>query len=597
MSKKSKVQTGPYVVADVISQVTRELPVLRQGTDPEYFDYVDRKNINFTYAFHQIYNRADETVDKEFQKEIRKRYSMCDIEYRSCVSEATALRSSEDALNEQREIDIEDLKEKYNDEDTDSKKRFRIFNKIAFLLRQHTTNAVFGGRSALRKLTKAHNRIAEAEVNIPRLVKEIEEFEAKLQTDDISKRDYKRIKYNINLKKQRINQLREQSKKAEQRIPKLKEELKNKRILDTSLMGEANQKGNRFVDFDLVKGILTLKITGDKKYKVCVKIPKGFEKELQIVQKLIDKKEISVSVHISRKYIKLHYDIAVVNGYSLDRKTLRKEVKEIKSVGYPKEVEEEKIKESYRNQYSVQKQTMLSGKIEGRCISIDLNPGEIGYSVLQKDETKEEGYRIIAAGRLSWNHLMRKTGTSSSSAKTKHRNNKRKNAVSLALKLLFEVTEHYKCSEFIMENLDFSDTDASDKSKESNRKCNNIWHRTLSENIINRRCVEAGIRLIKTNACYTSFIGNIKHDFCDSTNASVEVGRRGLLRYTSGSFYPQMTMRDRDTMTDVATSGDKGDAHDFTCESWKEAYKSCRNCYSRKADFEYRYRTVLGESP
>lgn len=103
MANKSKSQTGPCVMADVVSQVTRELPVLRQGTDPEYFDYVIRKNINFTYAFHQIYNRTDETVDKGFQKEIRERFSMCDIEYRSCVSEASALRTSEDALNELRE--------------------------------------------------------------------------------------------------------------------------------------------------------------------------------------------------------------------------------------------------------------------------------------------------------------------------------------------------------------------------------------------------------------------------------------------------------------------------------------------------------------
>ena len=240
---------------------------------------------------------------------------------------------------------------------------------------------------------------------------------------------------------------------------------------------------------------------------------------------------------------------------------------------------------------------MLSGKFDGRCIAIDLNPGEIGYAVLQKDDSKEEGYRIISAGRLSWHHLMGKTGRCSASAKTKHRNNKRKNAVSLVFKLLFEIAVHYKCSEFVMENLEFSEKDSTGKTTESNRKCNNLWHRTLSEKIINRRCVETGLRLVKTNACYTSFIGNIKHDFCDPTNASVEIGRRGLLRYTSGSFYPQMTMRDRDTMMSVAVYGDKGDAHDFTCESWKEAYKSCRKCYSKKANFEHRYRTTLSESP
>ena len=169
---------------------------------------------------------------------------------------------------------------------------------------------------------------------------------------------------------------------------------------------------------------------------------------------------------------------------------------------------------------------MLEGKIEGRSVNIDLNPGDIGYCVLQKEETAEEGYRIIAAGRLSWESLMNKDGSDSSSAKAKRMNNKRKNAVALALKLLFNIAIHYKCSEFIMENLDFSDTAVSDKSRESNRKCNNIWYRKLSYNIINRRCVENGIRLVKTNACYTSFMGNITYDSCDSTNASAVIGRR-----------------------------------------------------------------------
>ena len=120
MSKKSKVQNSPYVEADVTGEVTRELPILIKETDSGYIDYVDKKNDEYTYACHQIYNRADETVDKEFQKEIRKRFSMCVIEYRSCVSEATALRISEEVLNEIRDEEIEELKTMYADEDATS---------------------------------------------------------------------------------------------------------------------------------------------------------------------------------------------------------------------------------------------------------------------------------------------------------------------------------------------------------------------------------------------------------------------------------------------------------------------------------------------
>ena len=135
--------------------------------------------------------------------------------------------------------------------------------------------------------------------------------------------------------------------------------------------------------------------------------------------------------------------------------------------------------------------------------------------------------------------------------------------------------------------------DLSDKSHEANRKCNNIWYRVLALNIITRRCAQTGLRLVKENACHTSFIGNIKYDFCDSVNAAVEIGHRGLMRYISGTFYPQMTEKDRDTMTKVAADGDQGDAHDITYQSWKEAYKSIKGCYKKKADFEHRYRTNL----
>ena len=46
-------------------------------------------------------------------------------------------------------------------------------------------------------------------------------------------------------------------------------------------------------------------------------------------------------------------------------------------------------------------------------------------------------------------------------------------------------------------------------------------------------------------------------------------------------------------LADVAASGDKGDAHTFTHESWKDAYKSCKDAFEYKSDFEHRYRASL----
>ena len=191
---------------------------------------------------------------------------------------------------------------------------------------------------------------------------------------------------------------------------------------------------------------------------------------------------------------------------------------------------------------------------------------------------------------------MKKLKKASSSAKQRKQNRRRKNAVYLAFKLLFNIATHYKCSEFIMENLQFSNNDSSKKTTEANRKINNLWCRIIAEKTINRRCVEYGITLVKINACYTSFIGAIQHDYSDPTDASIEIGRRGLMRYTKDAFYPLMSQRDCDTMTSIAQDGDAGDAHDFTYSTWPEAYQSTKRCFKKKADFEHRYRTSLSET-
>ena len=589
---KGKKSTRPINEMDVESIVTREFPVLKTGTDVGFFDYADEKCLKYTYLFHQLYKRTDECEDKAFIEEMKARFSVSTIEYRSCRTDATALRESEIELDEKRQDKIMSLEDMMNDEECTEEEKFKHNRKIARLRREMNQHAVFGGREKLRLLTKAYNCIKKSETNIPRLQKEISELEKLLSSGTLSKRDQKRIKYQTECKKRTINDYRERAKKAKKRIPKLKQELKESRILSASLIGEANQNGNRFVDFDLENGIFVFKITKNKSYTVKVKKIDGFEEELKKVQELIDANEISVTVRFSKDMIKLQYDAAIVSGYAVDKKSRRAEVKEIKKEEFPEDIEKEKIKEVYKKYYAQQRSNMLLGKIEGRCMSIDMNPGEIGYAILELDDSKESGFRIIAAGRISWMCLMRRHKKKSSSSYAIHLNNKRKNAISLTLKKLFDIAQQYQCSEFIIEDLDFTD-DVNDKTKQSNRKCKNLWYRTLTDEIINRRCAETGIRLVKTNACYTSFIGNIKYGFCDPTNAAIEIGRRGLMRYKSGSFYPQMTQEDVDTMAKVAADGDKGDAHAFTHESWKDAYKSCKVNFTKKENFEHRYRASL----
>lgn len=336
MTKKKKTST-PVYETPVEGIITRELPVLKTGTDVGYFDYAGEKCTRYTYAFHQLYKRTDESADKGFINEIRNSFSMCDMEYRSCAIDASALRSSEMELDEKRISDIEALKAMMEEDGCTDEDKFKYNNKIACLVHQLNCNAVFGGKMNLRLLTKAYNIIKKAEVRIPKLNEEITVLEEQLSSGTLSRRDYKRVIYQINSKKRSIYQYKINAVNAKKRIPKLKRALKESRILDASLVGEANQKGNRFVEFDLIKGILIFKITNDNRYKVSVLIPNGFREELKKVQELINRKEISVTIRFSKNMIKLQYDVAVVNGYSVDEKSRRAEVKEIKKEGYTEE--------------------------------------------------------------------------------------------------------------------------------------------------------------------------------------------------------------------------------------------------------------------
>ena len=106
-----------------------------------------------------------------------------------------------------------------------------------------------------------------------------------------------------------------------------------------------------------------------------------------------------------------------------------------------------------------------------------------------------------------------------------------------------------------------------------------------------------------------SYIGGIQNrQFCDSTAAAVEIGRRGLNRYKNGSFYPQV--RQEDVTTLLGVFKDTPDVelrvtkdvflqkllNINTSDSWCEIYKSIKECFRNKADFEHRYRTTYKEA-
>ena len=225
---------------------------------------------------------------------------------------------------------------------------------------------------------------------------------------------------------------------------------------------------------------------------------------------------------------------------------------------------------------------MLIGKIPERYMAVDLNPQYIGVSICDKTNS---GMNILVTRCYDLSMLSSKLKLSSTDKNQIYQNNKRKYELSIVWNAIFNLAKHYKVSTFVMEELklknDLSNTEA-------NRKVRGIWHRTQTKNLITKYCNMLGIKLLEVNPAYSSFIGNIQHDFFDPVNASLEICRRGIHKFEKNSFYPQMTQRDMSTMSSLARDAKCSNDAKLWTKTWVKSYEFFKNA-------GLRYRNGLSE--
>lgn len=481
----------------------------------------------------------ESSADSEFISRFKETFSLSDNEYMSLVTEVKSFKDREYTMYENKRERIEGLQERIDSGQLDKRKTYKTLLKIKHLSHGIGKECTFGSRELQQKLTRECNK----------------------QGDN----------------------------RNEKKIQELRAEFKEKRIIPFVVMGEANQKGNRFFDFSRLTsdGIFIYKPNRSTHISINVKVPRKFKKELEELSNLVAAKAIPVTVRLSNEWLYLVFDEEMLHGFSLNKVERRKDVKAVKDKHYPKDEETAMIKKIYQLYYDEQRERKLEGKIEGRVMAVDINPECIGYSVL--DKSGEYDTKVIDCGLIWFKWFMRKTGESNNSKESKYRNNKHKYEVSMAVKHLFKKLTHYRCSGFVAEDLSFKTDDVS--VRETNRKQRNLWYRTLLMQCITRRCNETGVELIETKACYTSFIGNIRHPYADATNASVEIGRRGMYKYKKGGFYPHITEADIRTLD--AKFGDVVACS--TVRDWVETYKSLTRELDRTV-FAKRLRTGITEA-
>ena len=145
---------------------------------------------------------------------------------------------------------------------------------------------------------------------------------------------------------------------------------------------------------------------------------------------------------------------------------MKREIKEIRKKDLADEELKRIVNECRIKYHREQENRMLVGKKANRYISIDMNPTNIGvFDVLKGDEIK-----IIEVGEFDMSLLATRLGVASNHYKQLKQNDKRKYELTIVLKKIFNIANHYGCSRFVIEKLNIEYKDGEEFSKEANRK-------------------------------------------------------------------------------------------------------------------------------
>lgn len=515
-------------------------------------DFVLQKQEEYSYAFRKLYRNFHLKENQEFICDI---YNLSVLEWRSLLQQAEMKVSQTETNKKKLEDEILDLiessnklklKEKRTRKET--KKLFKSNKKLSKKEKSLGNDIVFGSRKLLKEITHLNNKY-----------------------------------YNSETEQERLN--------IKQILDSKKEEFKENRILPLYIIGECGRCGNRLFDFDLPNKLIIYKPKKGVEVELRFSDYKTKKKDLLKLQEMIDSKSIAVSVFLSNDSISLSFDDTKINNFDINEKERRVEVNKVKDLGLDKETTTDLIRQVYIKYYDELKSRKLVNKIETRCMGIDLNPEHIGISVL---ESNQDGtFKIIHLRDFDLSNLCAKLPREATQGERTHQNNKRKHTICHVWKKIFQIFKYYKCSYLHIEDLNFKSKSRDLEVREANRKVNNVWHRELSKNLIDKYCNREGILRHKNdvNPVYTSLIGNLSYGYFDPVNASIEIGRRGIYCYTKGNFYPRLEV---DTIMNTMSRINCVDLRDVSfikdCKSWKEIGGAIK-------ESGLRYRARMDESP
>ena len=298
-----------------------------------------------------------------------------------------------------------------------------------------------------------------------------------------------------------------------------KEEFKDKRLNNFISVGESNQNGNRLFKLDTDNNKMIFKFEHKNHFKLILpKIRKNYLEKLKYLQHQCELKLQPFTVELNDEFIFISFES--------------------------------------------QKQ-LIKNLIKNRIFSIDMNPNEIGWSILQFDNKDE--FKIIDSGIIDNSKLNDDKET------TNYNTNKRRYECFQVSKFLVEKSKHYKCEKFVLEDLIVASKNHQ-KGRKFNRLVNNNWNRRRFVLNLNKWCDIFGIEMIKINPSYSSFVGNVVNgkEFPDPVCSAIELGRRGHKKFVKGWFYPKLVV-----FKDLPKQWKQEVNPNY--ESWRELFNNVKN--------------------
>lgn len=300
-----------------------------------------------------------------------------------------------------------------------------------------------------------------------------------------------------------------------------KEDFKLKTLLPICSQGEKLHKANRQFNFNLIENQVIFKL--NKKQHIVLTLPKlrkNLKKEFNLLQSLIDNKEITISVELTQNYIYFTYD-----------------------------------------------ETILHKNINNVCknivAAVDLNPEYIGFSI---SHFKNDKQNIIFRQVYNLTYYTKNLKVSSNSKQSKRQVNKQKYELIQVCLNIFNICQRFHVGQFVIEDLYFK---GEKKSRKFNRLCKNKWNKNIVVEVLKKHFSYTNIKFVEINPCYTSFIGNLIYNEPDMLAASLEIARRGYYKFQKGRFYPQLIKAE-----DLGNHWKE--ALNWTYSSWVELFKKVK---------------------